>query len=272
MVFACDRLAFTYPGAAAPAVVDLDAQVPRTGVHAIVGPNGSGKSTLLKLMAGTLEPSAGTVHFLDRALSDWPRRELARVLGVVAQSEDLRFPLTVRELVALGRYPYLGPWQRERTIDRDAVASAMERCEVTAFAERPASSLSGGEFQRARIARALAQEPEVLLLDEPTSALDIHHQMATFGLLRDLAHTGGVTVLVVTHQLNLAARFADTLLLLHEGRRMAQGTPVDVLTESLLEDVYDWPLTVVPFPAAGPDRGAPQVVPLRPDSASDGRD
>jgi iron complex transport system ATP-binding protein len=137
----------------------------------------------------------------------------------------------------------------------------MGRCDVLAFAQRPISTLSGGERQRARVARALAQEPRVLALDEPTVALDIRHEMAIFELLRDLARAG-VTVVLVTHNLNLAARYADRLLLLDRGRVAAEGPPAEVIRRELLEQVYHWPVRVTPHPGPGPDTGAPQVTPL----------
>ena len=269
--YECRGVSFGYPQAARMAVRDVSVRIDKARVFAIVGPNGSGKSTLLRLLAGTSTPASGSVDFMGRSLTTWPRREVARVLGVVTQAEELQFPLSVRDLVGLGRYPYLGPWQRERDVDQAAVSAAMDRCGVTDLADRPASEVSGGEFQRVRVARALAQEPEVLLLDEPTTSLDIHYQMSIFELLRDLCHNDGVTVVVVTHQLNLAARFADELLLLQEGRAIRWGVPKEVLVGPVLEDVYGWPLSVVPFAGPGPDQGAPQIVPLRTDSREGGK-
>ncbi len=262
-VFASAGVSFTYPGAERPAVTDVPIDISPGGMFGIVGPNGSGKSTLLNLLTGVALPTHGAIRFFDRPLREWPRREMARTLGVVTQREEIQFPLTVRELVALGRYPYLGPWQREGDADRRAVSHAMEVCGVLELADRPTSRVSGGEFQRVRIARALAQDPEVLLLDEPTASLDIHYQMSIFELLESLVSNTGVTVVLVTHQLNLAARFAGQLLLLGRGRAIRQGVPKDVLVRSVLEDVYGWPVSVAAFPGPGPDLGAPQVVPLR---------
>ncbi len=262
-VYESPGVSFTYPRAATPALSEVPVDIPRGGVFGVVGPNGSGKSTLLRLLTGVAAPTGGTLGFFGRPLSDWPRRDVARTLGVVTQTEEIQFPLTVRDLVALGRYPYLGPWQRERERDRRAVVEAMERCGVLDLADRPTSEISGGEFQRVRIARALAQEPDVLLLDEPTSSLDIRYQMSIFELLRGLTGAAGVTVVLVTHQLNLAARFADQLLLLDRGRAIRQGAPEDVLVRPVLEEVYRWPVHVAALPGPGPDEGAPQVVPLR---------
>ncbi|HEX7090399.1 MAG TPA: ABC transporter ATP-binding protein, partial [Longimicrobiales bacterium] len=185
-----------------------------------------------------------------------------RRIGVVPQHEEAPFPLTVRELVAMGRYPHLSTWRREGAADRRAVALALGRCDILELADRPLSRLSGGERQLARLARALAQEPVALVLDEPTASLDVHHEMAIFELLAALAARDGVTVLVVTHNLNLAARYANRLLLLDRGRAAAEGRPHEVLRRDVLEAVYRWPVTVAAHPGPGPDAGAPQVVPL----------
>jgi iron complex transport system ATP-binding protein len=167
---------------------------------------------------------------------------LATVIGVVPQSE-VEPLFTVREIVAMGRYPHLGPWRREHARDRIAIETAMQRCGVEPFASRWISTLSGGERQRVRIARALAQEPSVIVLDEPTAALDIYYEMSTFELLRQL-RDDGVTVLLATHNLNLAARYADDLVLLHRGRVAAHGAPASVLTEARVAEVYEWPVGV----------------------------
>jgi iron complex transport system ATP-binding protein len=257
----CAGLTYRYPESTRPAVLDLSLDVPGGATTAVLGPNGSGKSTLLRLLLGVLAPSAGTVEFDGRPLAEWGREALARAVGVVPQGEEAVFPVSVRELVAMGRYPHLGPWRRERDEDRRAVEDAMRRCDVMELAARPVHTLSGGERQRARVARALAQQAATLALDEPTAALDVAHEMAIFELLRDLGHAGK-TVLVVTHNLNLAARYADRLVLLHRGRVAAVGTPAQVLTRETVERVYGWPVEIVPHPGPGPDAGAPQVVPL----------
>ena len=257
----CDGVAFRYPEAEANALEGVSMEAPAGRCTAVLGPNGSGKSTLLRILLGTLAPRGGTAEFDDRSLAAWSRPELARAVGVVPQGEDAAFPIAVRELVAMGRYPHLGPWRREGAADRRAVDEAMRRCDVADLAVRPFANLSGGERQRARVARALAQEPRALALDEPTAALDVSHEMAIWELLRHLARAG-TTVLVVTHNLNLAARYADRLVLLHRGRVAAAGSPAQVLTRDTVERVYGWPVRVVPHPGPGPDAGAPQVVPL----------
>jgi iron complex transport system ATP-binding protein len=257
VVFETHGVVFAYPGAARHAVNGVDLRVTAGEFLALLGPNGSGKSTLLRLLLGALRPARGTVRFHGRAVADWPRAGIARRVGVVTQLEELAFPLTVRELVAMGRYPHLGAWRREDAADRAAIARALQLCEVHDLADRPVLELSGGERQRARLARALAQEPRVLVLDEPTAALDIAHEMALFELLARLA-ADGVTVVVVTHNINLAARYAARLVLLHAGRVAAAGAPAAVLTRASIEAVYHWPVAI------RHEDHAPQVVPQRP--------
>jgi iron complex transport system ATP-binding protein len=256
VVFAAERLGFRYPRASHDAVSDVSLRVRAGEFVALLGPNGSGKSTLLRLLLGALTPATGGVHFLGRPLGDWRRNELARCIGVVTQAEELAFPMTVRELVAMGRYPHLGPWRRERDEDRAAIAIALARCEVEALASRPVQELSGGERQRARLARALAQQPRTYVLDEPTASLDIAHEMALFELMRVLSREGA-TILLVTHNINIAARYASRLVLLDGGRVAADGVPATVLAAELLSAVYRWPVQI-----SSAD-GAPQVVPLR---------
>ena len=256
-----EGLRFTYPGSDRPAVDGVGVHMQAGEITALLGPNGSGKSTVLRMVSGTLTPDAGTVAVLDRPLGEWERRALAREVGVVQQNEEIAFPITSRDFVALGRFPYLGNWRREGSTDREAILQAMHICDVMEFSDRPVRSLSGGERQRVRIARALAQEPSILLLDEPTVALDIRHEMAIFELLRGLAGQG-VAVLIVTHNLNLAARYADRLLLLETGRLVAAGHPGSVLTREVVEAVYRWPVRITPHLGPGPDTGAPQVTPL----------
>lgn len=260
-LLAASGLRFRYPGAPRHAVDEVDVAVPEGALVGVIGPNGSGKSTLVKLLLGALEPDRGEIRLLGRRLSSWRRREMARRVGVVPQNESVTFPVSVREFVAMGRYPHLGPWRTEGPEDRVAVERALARCDVESLAGRAFSTLSGGERQLARVARALAQEPDLLVLDEPTVSLDVRHEMEIYELLRELVG-GGTTVLLVTHNLNAAARYADRLLLLHEGRARAEGPPGEVLTRETVEDVYGWPVRVVRHPGPGPDEGAPQVVAL----------
>ncbi|MDH5588952.1 MAG: ABC transporter ATP-binding protein [Gemmatimonadota bacterium] len=258
MRFQAHGLEFRYPGAAEPTLRGVDLDTPDGSLYAVLGPNGSGKSTLLRALLGVLEPTGGSVHFDGRPLREWSRRDLARAVGVVPQREVVSFPLSVRELVAMGRYPHLGALGAETRGDTDAVDRALEQCDVTGLADRDVGTLSGGEFQRVRIARALAQEPRALVLDEPTASLDIRHEMTILELLRAWADEG-MTVLVVTHGVEQAARFADRMLLLSRGRVAAEGPPAQVLEESILREVYGWPLSVTEDPATG----SLKVTPLR---------
>lgn len=256
-----EGLSYRYGSSDQEAVSELSIRIRRAACTAILGPNGSGKSTFLKLLLGVLRPTRGDVKLLERSLHQWPRRELARTIGVVPQDEEIAFPITVRELVGMGRYPHLGPLQRERAVDSRAIAGAMRRADVAGLAGRHLQTLSGGERQRARLARALAQEPAILALDEPTRALDVRHEMEMLELLRELV-AEGVTVVLVTHNLNLAARYADELILLARGRLVAQGAPRDVLQRDRVESVYQWPVRITSHPGPGPDAGAVQITPL----------
>jgi iron complex transport system ATP-binding protein len=256
-----ERVSFSYSGASRPALQEVSVELPAGQCTAILGPNGSGKSTLLKLLLGALKPPAGRISFGGRGISSWSRKELAKTVGVVPQGEEISFPLTVRELVAMGRYPHLGAFRASGPADVAAVEAAMDRCDIGDLADRSIQTLSGGERQRARLARALAQEPRVLALDEPTLALDIRHEMEIFELLRHLT-LEGVTVVIVTHSLNLASRYADQLILLENGCVAAAGTPSQVLQQDRLEKVYQWPLVITRHPGPGPDLGAPQVTPV----------
>ena len=191
-------------------------------------------------------------------MEDWNRRELARSVGAVSQSEPLPFPMTVRELVSMGRYAHLGPLESEGPRDREAVEAALERCDVTELADRLVQTLSGGELQRVRIARALAQQPRALVLDEPTASLDIRHEMGILELLRGSAECG-ITISTF-FQGRLAGRYADRILLLNRGRVAAEGTPDQVLNPETVKEVYGWPVAVERDGLTG----SPRVVPLRP--------
>jgi iron complex transport system ATP-binding protein len=231
---------------------------------AVVGPNGSGKTTLVRALSGLVRLERGEVRVDGTPLVQWSRRALARVLAVVPQGEETAFPLRVEETVMLGRYARLGPFAAPGAADRAAVGDALARCDVAAFAERTIDSLSGGEWQRVRLARALAQEPRVLALDEPTTSLDVRHEMELFELVRRLVD-GGLAGLVITHHINLAARFADRMILLSAGRVAAEGPPAEVLRRETLREVFGWPVAVTTW-----CDGSPQVVPLRPHEARDG--
>lgn len=261
-VFETEELRFRYDGAARPALDGIDLSVQPGSLYAVIGPNGSGKSTLLKLLLGLLSPDSGQAYYSGQPVQRWSRRAMARQVGVVPQGEETVFPISVNEMVAMGRYPHLGVLGRPGLRDREAVEEAMRRCDVMEFADRPISRLSGGERQRALIARALAQRPTTLVLDEPTVSLDIRHEMEIFELLAELTGVDGVTVVLVTHHLNLAARYANRVLLLDRGVAVAEGPPGEVLTRETIERVYEWSVVVSAHPGPGRDSGAPQITPL----------
>ena len=244
---------------------DLDLEFRQGELTGIVGPNGAGKTTLLKALAGHLAPTRGRVALGGRALRDWTRAALARQIGYLPQHVPALFDYTCEEVVAQGRYPHLGALGLLGRRDVEIVRRAMAWTHVDAFARRPLAHLSGGERQRVLLASVLAQEGRFLLLDEPTAALDIHQQIDVARRLAHLAR-GGLCVIMVTHDLNLAAQFCDRLAVLHEGRLAADGPPAAVLTESLLKQVYATDLVVTRNPVSG----APLVVPApRPGGETD---
>ena len=247
-----------YPRATRNAVDGVSLDAVRGAVTAVVGPNGSGKSTLVRALLGRLALVSGRIVVDDAPIEAIDRRTLATRVAVVTQREEPPFPIRVHEYVSLGRFPHLGAWSGVGARDREAIDRAIERTGVAPLTGRAIDALSGGEWQRVRLARALAQGGEAIVLDEPTTFLDVGHEMAVFELLYRLARDGQA-VLLVSHQLNLVARFADTLVLLHDGRVAAAGTADDVMRASVLERVYGWPLVVTRDPAVG----APALLPLR---------
>jgi iron complex transport system ATP-binding protein len=248
-----------YPRATAAAVAGVTFDAPAGRLTAVAGPNGSGKSTLVRALVGQQPLSGGEIRIGDRPLAAIDRLEVARRVAVVTQREEPGFRLPVTDYVALGRYPHLGAWRAPGPADRKAVERAIVLADVANLSERAVDTLSGGEWQRVRLARALAQGGEAVVLDEPTTFLDIAHEMVVFELVSRLAREEGLAVLLVSHQLNLVARFADHMILLHQGAVAAAGAPVAVMRADVLERVYEWPLVVTRDPAVG----APALIPLR---------
>lgn len=247
-----------YRGSVSDALSGVTIAVHPGAVTAVVGPNGSGKSTLVRALLRLVPLAAGDIVVGGRRLHGMSQRELARLVAVVPQREEPSAPLVVRELVSLGRYAHRGLFSATDTRDNEIVEEALRKAGALDLIDRRSDTLSGGEWQRIRIARALAQECPVLVLDEPTTFLDIRHEMAIFELMDRFASTGGA-VLLISHQLNLVARYASQISLLDEGRIAATGTPDEVMRGDVLESVYDWPLVVTRDPAIG----APALLPLR---------
>ena len=230
---------------------DVTLTVAKGEFFGILGPNGSGKSTLLNLIDGIRLPCEGEIRLKGIAPGKMQRKDVARLVAVVPQEASWVFPLTVEEVVLMGRTPHIGRLAFESERDLAVARSAMEATDILPFAARLMEALSVGERQRVLIARALAQEPEVILLDEPTSSLDIAHQIRTFDLIRSLSRSAGLTVVSVTHDMNLASLYCDRIALLEEGRLHSLGRPGEVLNESNISEVYRVNVVVDHHPLTG---------------------
>ncbi|OJF96418.1 ABC transporter ATP-binding protein [Pararhizobium antarcticum] len=217
---------------------DLDLTIPPGMITAIVGANACGKSTLLRTLSRLISPSQGQVLLDGKSIHTLPSREVARTLGLLPQSPIAPEGITVADLVGRGRHPHQSLFSRWTKLDEEAVDSALAATKTFDLAERPVDELSGGQRQRVWIAMALSQQTDILLLDEPTTFLDINHQIEVLDLLTDLNRTRGTTVVMVLHDLNLAARYADYLVAMTGGRVHAFGTPEDVLTENMVRQVF----------------------------------
>ena len=241
---------FRYPRSDDAALRGVSVEIPAGSHTAVVGPNGAGKTTLARLLLGTLRPQSGYALFEGRPAADWPRREMAKRVGVVAQGGPPVLPISVIGFVEMGRNPYVRPWAPLGEEDRAKVSDALRRTDLEELASRSVTELSGGEVQRAKLARAFAQDPTVLVLDEPTAHLDVAHEMEIFRLVRDFVDAGGSAV-TITHSLHLAGRFADRLCLLSDGCLEAAGSPIEVLQSEILSRVFDWPIEVLALDHAG---------------------
>jgi iron complex transport system ATP-binding protein len=258
MILQAQGAAIRYAGAPAAAVQDVDLTLIPGELVALVGPNGGGKTSLVHGLLGLVPLSAGQVTLDQRPIAQWSRRELAQLVALVPQREDTPFSWRVEDMVGFGRYAHLGPLSPMTVGDREAVDQALRRCDIAGLRRRSVETLSGGEWQRVRIARALAQEPALLVLDEPTASLDLGHEMELFDLVASLV-AEGLSALVVTHHLNLAARYAGRMVLIDNGRVAAAGTPGEVMRPELLSSVFRWPVEVIAL------EGAAHVVPRRRD-------
>lgn len=235
----------------------LTVDIPTGSFTVVIGPNACGKSTLLRALARVMKPSAGSILLDGREIAEFPAKEVARRLGLLPQSSIAPEGITVADLVARGRHPHQGVFRQWTASDENAVAQALAATNTADLAARQVEELSGGQRQRVWVAMVLAQETPLLLLDEPTTFLDIAHQYELLELLRRLHAEGDRTLVAVLHDLNQAARYADHLIVMREGRVIAAGAPDEVMTEQLIEEVFGLPCTIIP----DPHTGSPLVVP-----------
>lgn len=217
----------------------------------IIGPNGSGKTTLLKIIDKLLVPQKGSIWVGGVNLNEIKRNVLARLIAVVPQDSPMIFPFSVEEIVLMGRAPHLGKLRFEGEKDYEIARRAMKMTDTSSFANRSINELSGGERQRILIARALAQQPQIILLDESTAFLDIKHQIAFFDLIKGLNKKQGLTVISVTHDINLASLYCDRIILLNAGNIHCMGTPDEVITKSNIKEVYETDVLIDNNPQTG---------------------
>ncbi len=247
-----EGLGFSYGGK--KVLSDISAEIRGGDFTAITGPNGSGKTTLLKNLLTLLSPEEGSVLLDSRDIRSFSRRELSRIAGSVPQNPGMDYDYTVEEAVLMGRFPHLSRFQQLSSSDYAIARNAMEQADVLSMKDQLVSRLSGGEAQRAAIARALTQEPGILALDEPTNHLDIRHQVGILSLLKNLCRKKGIAVITVLHDLNFALSYADKIILLQKGNVFSAGKPEDVLTPENMRSVYGVESTLEKDPFNGRTR------------------
>lgn len=251
-----ENVSFSYNGR--PVLLDVSFNVAVGDFVGVLGPNGTGKTTLLNLIDGILPPQGGAIRIDGVEVKKMRRDELARIVAVVPQEQPPVFPFRVLEVVLMGRAPHLGKWRFEGDKDLAIVQRALEMTDTLDLADRTMNRLSGGERQRVLIARALSQEPKLLLLDEPTASLDIRHQVEFFNLIKMLNKMQSMTVIAVTHDINLAVLYCDRIILMQEGRIRASGRPDEVITEENIQAVYRTPVMVDRHPVGDLPRVTPK--------------
>ncbi len=235
----------------------IDITIPSNQISVIIGANACGKSTLLKTIARLIQPTSGDIILDGKKLTDIPPKQLAKVLGLLPQSPVVPEGITVADLVGRGRFPYQSFFKGLGKKDYEAVEDALELMGITSLANRSVDELSGGQRQRVWIAMALAQQTDILLLDEPTTYLDITYQIEILDLLTDLNRKRGTTIVMVLHDINLSARYADHIFALQKGKLIAEGTPGDIITEALIKQVFNLDCTIISDPVSG----SPFIVP-----------
>ncbi len=250
-----NRLSYSYREY--PVLDDISLSVPKGDFFIIIGPNGSGKTTLMKSISGILKPENGNLKIFDTDIRNYSRRTLARLTALVPQEVPVDFPFSVTEFVLMGRSPYLGMLGIPREEDIEIANQSIIFTGIDHLSDRKINQLSGGERQRVFISRAICQKPQIILLDEPTASLDLSHQVKIMDLMEKLKEEKGVTVVMVSHDINLAAMYGDTLLLLKDGKIVCQGTPDNVLTFKTLEKAYGCTLLVDKSPLGNMPRVTP---------------
>lgn len=232
-------------------VKDLNLEIPKGKITTIIGANGCGKSTILKTLARIIKPKSGSIYINDKELNSQDSKELAKAMAVLPQSPQAPSGLTVEELISYGRFPHQKGFGKLKDEDKDIINWALEKTRISEFRDRPIEALSGGQRQRAWIAMALAQETDILLLDEPTTYLDLAHQLEVLKLLEELNKKEGRTIVMVIHELNNAARFADHMIGVKKGKIVCQGTAHEVMTKENLREIFNIDAEIVNEPKSG---------------------
>ena len=249
MLYSVDKLSFSY--GSKPVLNDLCLDIEPGLFHGILGPNGSGKTTFLDILVRHLAPSSGVIRFMDKPLDCYTQKDLARHVALVAQNPVIHFPYQVRDLVMMGRHPYIGRFSSPSDMDYQVVDQVADQADIRGFMDSPVTELSGGERQRVMFARALAQETPVLILDEATSNLDINHSLSLLNRVREGALTKGKTVIAVFQDINLASLFCDSLIFMKKGAVHAQGKVSEMLDRQVIREVYDVDSHVVDMEFSG---------------------
>ena len=232
-------------------VKDLNLEIPKGKITTIIGANGCGKSTILKTLARIIKPKSGSIYINDKELNSQDSKELAKAMAVLPQSPQAPSGLTVEELISYGRFPHQKGFGKLKDEDKDIINWALEKTRILEFRDRPIEALSGGQRQRAWIAMALAQETDILLLDEPTTYLDLAHQLEVLNLLEELNKKEGRTIVMVIHELNNAARFADHMIGVKKGKIVCQGTAHEVMTKENLREIFNIDAEIINEPKSG---------------------